>query len=93
LETAESMRDDLSEQGLRVRIGIHVGDVDVRGDDVSGVAVNIAARIMNRAGADETLVSDSVRQATLGSRHRFDEVGVAQLKGVPGDWTLHRWLT
>ena len=91
LETAQSIRDQLEEHGLRVRVGIHVGDVDVRGDDVSGLAVNIAARIMSHAEAGETLVSEAVRQATLGSRHRFDDVRTTQLKGIPEQWTLYRW--
>jgi class 3 adenylate cyclase len=92
LGAAQSIRDQLAEPGLRVRVGIHVGDVDVRGDDVSGLAVNIAARIMSEAGTDETLVSEAVRQATLGSHHHFEELRTTQLKGIPGQWTLFRWL-
>ena len=92
LEAATSIRAGLAELGLRVRAGIHVGDVDVRGDDVSGLAVNIAARIMGHADADETLVSEAARQATLGSRHRFDATRTTQLKGLPEQWTLHRQI-
>ncbi|HWS94223.1 MAG TPA: adenylate/guanylate cyclase domain-containing protein [Mycobacterium sp.] len=92
LDTAESIRHRLAEQGLRIRAGIHVGDVDVRGDDVSGFAVNVAARIMNHADADETLVSDAARQATLGSPHRFEATRTTQLKGLPEQWTLHRHI-
>jgi class 3 adenylate cyclase len=92
LEAARAIQQCLSSIGLNVRVGIHVGDVDVRGDDVSGVAVNIAARIMNRAGSGETLVSAAACQATLGSGLRFEEVGATELKGIPGTWTLHRWL-
>jgi class 3 adenylate cyclase len=92
LATARSMHDDLVEQGLRVRVGIHVGDVDERGDDVSGLAVNIAARIMSHADAGETLVSEAARQATLGSGHRFEDTGTTELKGIPEQWKLYRWL-
>jgi class 3 adenylate cyclase len=92
LETAQSIHGHLAERGLDVRVGIHVGDVDVRGDDVSGLAVNVAARIMSHAGAGETLVSEAARESTLGSRHRFGSVGGARLKGVPEEWALHRWL-
>jgi len=92
LEAARAMQERLTAIGLSIRVGIHVGDVDVRGDDVSGVAVNIAARIMSRAGSGETLVSGAARQATLGSGLRFEEVGATELKGIPGTWMLHRWL-
>jgi class 3 adenylate cyclase len=92
LETARSVHDHLDRLGLRIRAGIHVGDVDVRGDDVSGLAVNIAARVMSVAKAGETLVSEAARQATLGSGHEFDRVGAVQLKGLPGEWTLYRQI-
>jgi class 3 adenylate cyclase len=90
LETGWSIRDQLAERGLQIRVGVHVGDVDVRGDDVSGLTVNIAARIMNHAEGDETLVSSSVRHATLGSDLTFDETGPVQLKGIPEPFMLHR---
>jgi class 3 adenylate cyclase len=92
LEAAQSIHDDLAEQGLRVRVGIHVGDVDERGDDVSGLAVNIAARIMSHAEAGETLVSETTRQATLGSGHHFADAGTTELRGIPEHWKLYRWL-
>ncbi len=91
LETAESIRQQLIERELRIRVGVHVGDVDLRGDDVSGVAVNIAARIMGRAASDEVLVSSSARLATLGSGLLFDDLGEVELKGIPEPFTLHRW--
>lgn len=92
LETARAVRSHLADEGLRIRVGVHVGDVDIRGDDVSGIAVNIAARIMSRAGADETLVSDAARQAVMGSGHHFEETPATELKGIPDEWTLYRWV-
>jgi class 3 adenylate cyclase len=92
VETAQSIQDDLAERGLRVRMGIHVGDVDERGDDVSGLAVNIAARIMSHADGGQTLVSEATRQATLGSGHRFEAVRTTELKGIPAQWNLYRSL-
>lgn len=91
LETARSIVDTLATQGLAVRVGIHVGDVDVRGDDVSGLAVNVAARVMGRAASGETVVSETVCLATLGCGHLFEPLGPVELKGVPGTWSLHRW--
>lgn len=64
----------------------------MRGDDVSGLAVNIAARIMSHAEAGETLLSEAARQATLGSSHRFEEISPVLLRGIPEHWTLYRWL-
>ena len=92
MDTARSIIDTLAQQDLEVRVGIHVGDVDVRGDDVSGLAVHVAARVMGRARAGETLVSEAVRLATVGCGHRFDDLGTVELKGVPGAWSLFRWV-
>ncbi|MDH3606714.1 MAG: adenylate/guanylate cyclase domain-containing protein [Acidimicrobiia bacterium] len=90
IEAAQSIREALIDKDMDIRAGIHVGDVDVRGDDVSGISVNVAARIMGHANAGETLVSDAACQATLGSGFSFDSVGDVQLKGLPGQFTLHR---
>jgi class 3 adenylate cyclase len=92
MDTARSIIDTLASQGLEVRVGIHVGDVDVRGDDVSGLAVHVAARVMGKARAGETLVSEAVRLATVGCGHDFDDLGTVELKGVPGSWSLFRWV-
>jgi class 3 adenylate cyclase len=90
IHAAQSMREALARDGMQIRVGIHVGDVDVRGDDVSGISVNVAARIMSHAGAGETLVSEAACQATLGSGFRFDIIDDVELKGLPGRFTLHR---
>lgn len=90
VEAAQSIREALVQKDMDIRVGIHVGDVDVRGDDVSGISVNVAARIMSHANAGETLVSDAACQATLGSGFSFDTVGDVQLEGLPGRFTLHR---
>jgi class 3 adenylate cyclase len=87
---ADAIRTHLADEGLCVRIGVHVGDIERRGADIAGIAVNIAARIMALAGPDETLVSASVPLAAAGSDHRFDLRGEQTLKGVPGTWVLYR---
>ena len=93
IEAAQSIREALTAQNMDIRVGIHVGDVDVRGDDVSGISINVAARIMGNAKAGETLVSDAARQAVLGSSLGFDSADEVQLKGLPGRFRLHRFTT
>jgi len=88
LSAARELRAALGREGLGVRVGVHVGDVDQRGDDISGLAVNVAARIMNIAAPGEILVSDSVRLAASAVPVEFEARGQHALKGVAGDWAL-----
>jgi class 3 adenylate cyclase/alpha-beta hydrolase superfamily lysophospholipase len=88
LRAADRLHTALAIDGLEVRIGIHVGDIDRRGDDVSGLAVNIAARVMSVAGTGQTFVTASVPVAVAGQPVEFATVGEHQLKGVPGSWEL-----
>ena len=74
--------------GLEVRAGLHTGEVEVLGDKVAGIAVNIGARVAANAAAGEVLVSGTVRDLVAGSGIAFEDRGVAQLKGVPGEWRL-----
>jgi class 3 adenylate cyclase/pimeloyl-ACP methyl ester carboxylesterase len=74
--------------GLSVRLGLHSGECEVRGDDLGGLAVHIAARIGAIAGAGEILVSGTVKDLVVGSGIDFDERGEHDLKGVPGTWKL-----
>lgn len=84
--------DQLATEGLAVRVGIHVGDIDRRGTDVSGLAVNIAARVMAAAGAQEVFVTASVVAALAGQPVTFAAKGSRELKGVPGTWDLFQAL-
>ena len=88
LTTARSIRDQLAERGLHIRVGVDVGDVDVRGDDVSGLTVNIAARIMGRQRKTRRSFRNG-RKREPRLRSLVDEVGVAELKGIPAPFTLH----
>ena len=74
--------------GIDVRAGLHAGEVDIRGDDVSGIAVHIAQRVSALAGSNETFVSRTVVDLVAGSGIGFDDRGESQLKGVPGTWQL-----
>jgi class 3 adenylate cyclase len=74
--------------GLDVRTGLHTGEVELLGGKVAGIAVNIGARVAARAGAGEVLVSGTVRDLVAGSGIAFADRGVAELKGVPGEWRM-----
>jgi class 3 adenylate cyclase len=67
---------------------VHTGEIELRDDDVAGLAVNVAARIMAQASEDEIWVSPTVPGLVVGSGHTFGSRGTHVLKGVPGDWAL-----
>ena len=75
--------------GLGARIGVHVGECELHEGKLSGIAVNIGARIAGAAGAGEVMVSSTVRDLVAGSGLTFDDRGPQQLKGVPGTWQLY----
>jgi len=83
---ARTIRDQLGDQDLDVRIGIHVGEIDHRGNDISGLAVNVAARIMAEATAGQILVSEVV--TLVATSTGFAPAGPRILKGVEGSWPL-----
>jgi class 3 adenylate cyclase len=88
---ADAIVDAIRVLGIEVRVGIHAGEVEVRGalkEDVAGMAVHIGARVAALAGPSEVLVSSTVRDIVTGSRHRFADRGEHDLKGVPGQWRL-----
>jgi class 3 adenylate cyclase len=74
--------------GLDLRAGVHTGEVEVRGDDIAGLAVTIAKRVCDRAGPGELLASETVRSNMVGTRVAFNDKGEHHLKGVPGTWRL-----
>lgn len=84
---AITMRDDVAEIGLRVRTGLHVGDVEMRGEQVSGLAVHAAARVMGIAGAGEILVSGELAKRLPNQPMR--DAGRHTLRGVPGEFHLY----
>jgi class 3 adenylate cyclase len=88
VRAALAIRDAVAALGLAVRQGVHIGEVDVRGDDIAGIAVAIAARVMGLAGPGEVLVSAAVPPLVAGSLLEFDDRGEHDLKGVPGSWRV-----
>lgn len=91
---ARAIRDADEAIGLRVRAGLHTGELEEREDgDVAGIAVHIGARIAALAGAGEVLVSRTVKDLVAGSPTRFESRGVRQLKGVPEPWEVFALVT
>jgi pimeloyl-ACP methyl ester carboxylesterase len=88
IRCACALQEEAQGLGLEVRAGIHTGEVELIGDDVGGMAVNIGARIGALAGSGEVLVSSTVRELVVGSGLEFEERGVEKLKGAPGEWRL-----
>jgi class 3 adenylate cyclase len=90
IECAEEITSVIRALGLEVRAGLHTGEVETVDDDVQGIAVHIAARIMALAGAGEVLVSGSIPPLVLGSGLRFEDLGTRALRGVPDPWPVYR---
>jgi pimeloyl-ACP methyl ester carboxylesterase/class 3 adenylate cyclase len=74
--------------GLEVRAGLHTGECEVRGEDLGGIAVHIAARVASLAAPGEVLVSGSIPPLVAGSRIEFEDRGAHEFKGVPGAWQV-----
>jgi len=74
--------------GLEVRAGLHSGECEIRGDDIAGLTVHIAARVIGLADPGQILVTSTVRDLVAGSDLAFDARGRHALKGVPGEWEL-----
>ncbi len=90
IRCAQALRDMLRDvAGVHIRSGLHAGEIELRGDEIGGIAVHIAARISSEAGADEILCSSTVRDLVTGSDLAFADRGRKQLKGVPQDWQIY----
>jgi class 3 adenylate cyclase len=90
VECALGIVRDAAAIGVEVRAGLHTGEVVFEGEDVSGIAVAIGARISGLAVASEVLVSRTVKDLTAGSGLGFEDTGEHELKGVPDRWRLYR---
>ncbi len=88
IRAAQAIVSGVNGLGLASRIGIHVGECELHEDKVAGLAVSIGARVAAEAGANEILVSQTVRDLVAGSGIGFDDRGSHELKGIPGSWQL-----
>jgi class 3 adenylate cyclase len=90
IRCALAMAETTRALGLDLHLGLHTGECEVRGNDLGGLAVHIAARIGALAAPGEVLVSGTVKDLVVGSRIDFLDRGEHRLKGVPGTWRLYR---
>jgi len=74
--------------GFEIRAAIHTGEVEIRGDDLGGIGVHIASRVLSQAGDGQVLVTRTVRDLAIGTDLEFRPVGTVALRGLPGDWEL-----
>ena len=88
LRCAAAIRTRANNDDLHIRAGVHVGEVELVGDDVRGVTVHEAARIMAAAGTNEILVSDLTRALAVATGLTFEDRGTRKLKGLDGEWKL-----
>jgi class 3 adenylate cyclase len=86
---AREVSHAVDQLGLEIRAGVHSGLVELRGEDVSGIAVNVAARVLAEADASEVLVTRTVKDLLAGSGGSFHARGARRLKGIPDSWELY----
>jgi class 3 adenylate cyclase len=85
---AQAIVDGAARLGLDVRVGLHTGEIELRGDDIGGLAVHIGARVAQLAGPREILVSRTVVDLVAGSHIAFEDRGEQSLKGIDGAWRV-----
>jgi class 3 adenylate cyclase len=88
IRCAKALHRELESTGIRIRAGLHTGEIELRGDDIGGIAVHIGARVSAIAGPGEVLVSTTVKDLVAGSGIDFEDRGSHILKGVPGEWKV-----
>ena len=89
IQCATRLHTAMAEIGLRLRVGIHCGEVELREPGIAGIAVHIAARVQSKAAPGETLVTSTTRDIVTGSGVELTQKGRYALKGVPGRWVLY----
>ena len=93
IHCACAIRDAVKALHIEVRAGLHTGEVELRGEDVAGMAVHIGARVAALARPSEVLVSGAVPPLVVGSGFEFADRGEHELRGVPGTWHLYSVVT
>ncbi len=89
---AQAIRQAVEELAIEIRAGIHTGEVERIGGEIGGVAIHLAARVVDKAGAGQIVVSSTVKDLAVGSGIQFEDRGRHELKGIPGEWQLYEAL-
>jgi class 3 adenylate cyclase len=89
IECARTLVGDVRALGLELRVGVHTGECERHDGKLTGIAVPVGARVANAAAPGEVLVSGTVKDLVAGSGVEFEDRGVHELKGVPGEWRLY----
>jgi class 3 adenylate cyclase len=92
IRAAAALGEQVHSLDVRIRAGVHTGEVELAAGDVRGVAVHAAARVTALANADEVLVSGTVRELVDGTDLEFEDYGVHELKGLPGKRQVYRYV-
>jgi len=87
-----AIRDAVQPLGISVRVGLHTGELILSGDEISGIAVHIAARVVALATAGQVLVSQTVKDLVAGSEIKFEDQGLHAFKGLEDEWRLYSVL-
>jgi class 3 adenylate cyclase len=90
IHCAQSIITALRSLEMPIRVGIHTGEVEITDDDVRGIAVHITSRVASLGGADDIVVSRTIKDLVAGSGITFEDFGTHVLKGVPDAWQLYR---
>lgn len=89
IDCACAIRDAVRPLGIEVRGGVHTGEIELRGEDIGGIAVHLGARVATLGEPSEILVSSTVTDLVAGSGIQYADRGRHELKGVPGIWQLY----
>jgi len=88
IRCARSMAEAVDPLGVKIRAGVHTGEIELRNGDVAGIAVHIASRVEGLAEPGQVATTGTVSDLVVGSGLRFRDVGERELKGVPGQWRI-----
>jgi class 3 adenylate cyclase len=88
IRSACAIRDGLKKLGVAARAGLHTGEIEVRGEDIGGMAVHVAQRVAATSGSEEVMVSSTVKDLVAGAGIAFADRGRHRLKGIAEDWQL-----